>query len=1222
MPRDEYNTVNITNDRQVSGNEFGNFSTNEYKITSENSINRDETNVTNNSELNDISQTSTRDHDDIDKKLSQRDRDLIEDAANGNSGSSAASSGSSSSSNSSTSASSSSSSSSSASSGASSSAASSGGAAVTGGVSAAAASSAVASAAVVVTAFAVVTAAPIILSNAHILEKTLVIEPSAHEVYYYLDLLEPFEDESYIVTVTNEKYDEYQTITEGKNEGVFDNLTVNQEYTFMVIEGTETEISRLLYKDTFRTFEEVEPEPEPPEPELITEFKGYTFDKTANFLYNTTTITLDYIDEKEILTDFAITFTCVDSSVSFSNTYALEKTTETQTIQLENAEEDMAFDLFLPYTYKLSYKEDGEEKTIEGGEEFYFTDNSGAQSSFNGLVVSPNVNYKNKEITVTLDYVDDFNYFSHFNLVVTPSNTNGVQPSGLIKREGETGGDVTTESYTFPLDKTTEPQVVSFPQMDLMTRYVFSVTYFDALKNETIGTEPNEPMAINDISNAESKIIGATLSNSANFLTDTVLVTLDYIDDFGYFSNFKLTLTDAGELIDYTFPLDKTTTQQSATCSSADAQINWHKGSFYYSITCETSAPGAEEDEVLASGGPISFADNSGSNSIVNGATLSHAADFVNKKINVTLDYLDGYDVFYDFMVVLTDMEEGYFVYPLEKKTTPQEVSLDPTLSNDNGLTFDRMPFDYSITYKDARDEEQYEHVIDSGSEFYFTENTYVGQSSFNGINFISADYQQHTINVSLDYADPDENNPEITSFVLYITDNDISTLEGGNNTIEWTLRNDTSVQTVHLSDQTLTSEIDLEHHDITYRLEYIQNECTEEVTGEVHLADINGRTSGISQCLFGYDENHNPLANGDEGSFAFSFEYHDYFGTLMWSDFMLTFTRDQTDAGDSPTGDPQVLTQYYSININSTMAPNYNFYYGNTSSDYSYSGDYIDLLDGEPVHYEVSYYDPADPNEERVIYQSGDVTFADSTIPHVYDVNLGLLVPRGDNEWYIPLQLSYADISNKYYQSLRARFEVGTGEDMQSVSLLFTQTDGNVGMTPNWQCGWLPIDDPDDVSTFIDNPNVYIVFYWSHEDPVEGYVTEEQYREQVTLSEADDDTPLEILGMVMEEYAMPTGYDDEIGDIYALTINYFFYNGSIDTEVNKPMLVFKQNGEIVFQLELDEVPGPCDDVSVSMGSYSSYVNDTYGVYISYYDNDLVYHEVLCYQNLFIYPQV
>ena len=83
MPRDEYNTVNITNDRQVSGNEFGNFSTNEYKITSENSINRDETNVTNNSELNDISQTSTRDHDDIDKKLSQRDRDLIEDAANG-----------------------------------------------------------------------------------------------------------------------------------------------------------------------------------------------------------------------------------------------------------------------------------------------------------------------------------------------------------------------------------------------------------------------------------------------------------------------------------------------------------------------------------------------------------------------------------------------------------------------------------------------------------------------------------------------------------------------------------------------------------------------------------------------------------------------------------------------------------------------------------------------------------------------------------------------------------------------------------------------------------------------------------------------------------------------------------------------------------------------------------------------------------------------------------
>ena len=55
MPRDEFNTVNISNDRQVFGNEFGNFSRNEYTVPSENVTHTSETNTVNNSELNDIS---------------------------------------------------------------------------------------------------------------------------------------------------------------------------------------------------------------------------------------------------------------------------------------------------------------------------------------------------------------------------------------------------------------------------------------------------------------------------------------------------------------------------------------------------------------------------------------------------------------------------------------------------------------------------------------------------------------------------------------------------------------------------------------------------------------------------------------------------------------------------------------------------------------------------------------------------------------------------------------------------------------------------------------------------------------------------------------------------------------------------------------------------------------------------------------------------------------
>ena len=69
MPRDEFNSVNITNDRQVNGTEFGNFSRSEYTITSENSIHTLETNNVNRSELNEITEGDSRDNDDIDKQL-------------------------------------------------------------------------------------------------------------------------------------------------------------------------------------------------------------------------------------------------------------------------------------------------------------------------------------------------------------------------------------------------------------------------------------------------------------------------------------------------------------------------------------------------------------------------------------------------------------------------------------------------------------------------------------------------------------------------------------------------------------------------------------------------------------------------------------------------------------------------------------------------------------------------------------------------------------------------------------------------------------------------------------------------------------------------------------------------------------------------------------------------------------------------------------------------
>ena len=1439
MDRDEFNYVNICNDRQVSGNEFGNFQRDEFvvKANNVNTAGQDELNATNPSELNDLGTDHAKEGNDIDKAYSQRDRDLIEDAANGNSGSSAASSGGSSSS----SASSSSASSTAGSSGVSASSSAVGGVSASAGA-AAATGSVAASTIVVASALVATIAAPIVLSNAKAnwIKPLEVVE---NAVSYEVELVETVEDEKYVARLTNAHYDESQDLKPGVNQGSFTNLGYGETYQFIVEEGDTTEIKRILLQDVFTTAEYVEPEPT-----LVSEFRGHTFEKFADYKNYTTEITLNYIDEKEIFSDFVFTLTAVDASVGFTHDYPLLATTETQLIKLRGDEnDDIAFDLDLAYTYKISYKEDGVPVVIDGGDSFTFIDDGRNISEFYGFTVSPDANFVDDEITVTLNYRDDYECLDQFVLNISESQSGGLSPQGLIKRAD--GDQIITEDQNgniqVTLKTTTEPQIVKVPGLDFRNKsYVFSVSYYHGKKATSESSETSDPVTFNDISNGVSEIYGATVDTDANFVTNTLYVTLNYRDDYKFYSDFLLTLMDAEmpeELI-YYFPLDKTTDKQPATCSEEEAEINFYSGSFNYQITCNdsrlsdgttvvaTGGPmtftdvsngvteffGATVDEganfltntiyvtlnyqddfryyydfnlelidkttsdpvsyffpldrttskqpstcieqdaeinflngvfdysitvcdrrdeepistivtqgtgisftdisggvstfnsatinteanfltgtvyvtlnyqddfhyysefaliltqanisdglsyyfpldnttdpqpatceeeengtflfngpfnyrivgndrrvvdtaenVLYEGGPIDFSDNSGGLSQVTSATLSPQADFINKTITVDLSFQDDFGFFYGFEALLIYEDEIYYTFPLDPITGPQTAS-QGQVSDDDLIEFDQCEFSYQITYLDSRDEEPIPHVITSGSEFSFT-NSYVGESTFTSFSFVGADYEQQTLDVQLQYSDP--NNDEFGDFELFLYDNDAG--DNGVN-IELILDKTTEVQTINLLEYALDMPFDLEHDNCTYILYYFQNGATHDLRGTINVADYQGRTSGISKCAFELDENDHPYAHSVNGTFGFTFEYYDYFGTLMWSDFTLRFTKEVE--GDGVSSSSQTLTQSYSINVNSQMAPHYTFDYKNGGSEYSYNGDYIDLLDGEPVQYQITYYDPDDPNEEPVVFDYGTVTFSDITTPHIDNVELGLLVPRGDEEetdYYLPFRMTYYDIANRYDTHLTARFENSSGQETKTISLLFMQTDGMVGNNDNWQCGWLPIDNPDDVSYFIDNEDVEIVIIWSHEDENTGeYVEEVAYRAPVTLSVQDDSTPLNVLGMVMEDGAMYSYYDEEIGDVYALSINYLFYNGTIEQDVNKVTLVFKQDGETVFSIELDDVPESCQDIGVGLGSYSSYLNASYDVYISYYDSNMVYQEVLCYQNLYIYPQV
>ena len=288
MRRDEFNNVNITNDKQLRGIEFGKTNSNEIFSQRENTVNNSELNITQaKDELNEgVSDNRQGTHHD-DYTQEELRKQFKDNASNGSESSSSGSSGVESTTGSSA-----------GSTGAAGVGASSSGAAASGGATIGAASTAAVSAsAVVITAFTVITAAPIIISQAT--AQLLSFEVGEHEVFYEVELNDVIENGEYRVILSNASYNESKPLEAGMNHGEFFDLEPNTEYDFEVEEGSEVEIKRSLLKRTFTTGEGYVG---------YSEFISFSFDKTANFLNGTFTVQLNFIDELDIYSDFAFTF--------------------------------------------------------------------------------------------------------------------------------------------------------------------------------------------------------------------------------------------------------------------------------------------------------------------------------------------------------------------------------------------------------------------------------------------------------------------------------------------------------------------------------------------------------------------------------------------------------------------------------------------------------------------------------------------------------------------------------------------------------------------------------------------------------------------------------------------------------------------------------------------------------------------------------------------------
>ena len=234
------------------------------------------------------------------------------------------------------------------------------------------------------------------------------------------------EEKPFVLRVYNDVYERSYGVKLGVCEWYFDELEPDQKYHIALSEkrfGGET-----LFDEVFRTKKEET---------RVSEFRNFVFDKTANFIDRTFDVRLDFVDDYNLYSDFVLTFIyMLDEPISsdhpeeneFSIDVPLEKTTEVQTIDLDGIE----ISLSESYKYRLSCKYDGEDRVLEEGE-VTFTDNSGAIVEFHELIFDKTANFDNRTFDVQLDYQDDLYYLYSFQFILTDLETEETRTFYLLQ---------------------------------------------------------------------------------------------------------------------------------------------------------------------------------------------------------------------------------------------------------------------------------------------------------------------------------------------------------------------------------------------------------------------------------------------------------------------------------------------------------------------------------------------------------------------------------------------------------------------------------------------------------------------------------------------------------------------------------------------------------------------------------------------------------------------
>ena len=712
---------------------------------------------------------------------------------------------------------------------------------------AATASAAVAASTVAVVAIAAVTGISVGVHDYKYEFKSLIISSNElrYELYVY-DALQKdeeylsYEDEGprykdnddvkdnseypFTIRVYNQNYDATQYIeARSANIGTFSHLKLGDSYTIVVSEnrygGSE------IFKDSFVTY-------------LNSEIASFEVSQYTDYVAGTFDYSLDFVDDKDTISDITLDFYEPETPERINASFSIPKEKGVKTISALDANNRQIIALDQEWGYRLTYMQNGEEKVFKE-DTVAFEDYAGRKAVFNDFILSKDANFIENSITVTIDYIDTLGWYDNFTLIMSQVPIDDQNSGASSSDEGQ----YYTQEIPLRSVNTAQTIVLNEYEMYLRDSY-FKYTYrLSCLYQgvETVLKEETTPFSFNDISGGKTEFQGFEINKQADVKNNSFKVKLSFINDFNALYSFTLNLYPSGVNAEYTFYLQETTEEQTLTFNE-----NQHPNfSFDYTYTYVLTYWNEDQRCTYGENDPaFTFSDMSGAKSEFNGITFTGRYDISTGLAPVQLDYQDDYKRLSNFTLHLfgpitsqggdinpfdslphnantsdTPAIEDYpYAVALQKTTEVQYINLYeseiPISAEGNFL--------YAVTYND-RGVEQDPYMVEESIYFNDPDAT----SVVNGIIFVNgeANFNDRSFVVRLDFED---DFGYFSQFTLKIWDN----TNGGwaDRELEYT----TEPQTVVIDDfdyEDYKYPVDIVDGDLIYNLTYVSSETGDPAT-------------------------------------------------------------------------------------------------------------------------------------------------------------------------------------------------------------------------------------------------------------------------------------------------------------------------------------------------------------------------------------------------------